>query len=56
MFTRFKANGILDAATGMSYRRNILEPGKMLDADVLLKNFLGREPSKDAFLGKLGIQ
>ena len=56
MFTKFKANGVLDAATGMSYRRNILEPGKMLDADVLLKNFLGREPNKDAFLEKLGIQ
>jgi len=40
---------------GRAYRREILEKGGSLDADEMLRNFLGREPDNRAFLRKLGI-
>ncbi|MBS1984319.1 MAG: Zn-dependent oligopeptidase [Bdellovibrionales bacterium] len=55
MFTRFAKDGLLNPQVGMSYRKSILEPGNMRDANELLKDFLGREPNKDAFFKKLHI-
>ena len=55
MFTRFEKEGLLNASTGRLYRKFILEPGKMKDAKVLVKKFLGREPNNQAFLKKLHI-
>ncbi len=55
MFSRFKDDGVTDPATGLRYRREILEPGGSLDGDELLRNFLGREPSNEAFLRHVGI-
>lgn len=52
---RFKKEGILNADTGMDYRKHILEPGSTKDADELLRNFLGREPQMDAFLVSKGL-
>jgi Zn-dependent oligopeptidase len=56
MFTRFEAAGVLDAATGADYRRKILERGGSVDGDVLVRDFLGREPNSDAFLRELGLE
>ena len=56
MFTRFESAGVLDAATGMHYRRTILERGGSVDGDVLVRDFLGREPNNDAFLRELGLE
>ncbi|MDR0965321.1 MAG: Zn-dependent oligopeptidase [Myxococcales bacterium] len=56
MFTVFETNGVLNPAIGLRYRQSILEPGKMRDADELLREFLGREPNNTAFLSKIGIE
>lgn len=50
LFTRFEREGALDPAAGMAYRRHILAPGDMRDADVLIEEFLGRKRNEDAFL------
>jgi thimet oligopeptidase len=55
MFTRFERAGVLDRATGADYRRMILERGGSVDGDVLVRDFLGREPNHDAFLRELGL-
>ena len=56
MFSRFADEGVLSPHVGMEYRRKVLEPGGTVDAHVLLRDFLGREPRNDAFLRKLGIK
>ncbi|MGH9052047.1 MAG: M3 family metallopeptidase [Acidimicrobiia bacterium] len=55
MFSRFEAEGVTSPEVGRAYRREILERGGSVDAEVLLSNFLGREPSKEAFLRHLGL-
>jgi thimet oligopeptidase len=55
MFTRFERAGVLDRATGLDYRRKILERGGSVDVDVLVRDFLGREPNTDAFFRELGL-
>ncbi len=55
MFTRFEAPGASVASVGAEYRRAILEPGGTMDADELIRRFLGREPNADAFLRELGL-
>ncbi|KAL8577751.1 Thimet oligopeptidase [Nucella lapillus] len=54
--SRFKEEGIMSAKVGADYRRYILMPGGTLDADVMLKNFLGRDPKPDAFLISKGLE
>jgi len=53
LFSPFRQNGIMDHETAMKYRRNILEPGGTLDAMEMIRNFLGREYSFDAFVSWL---
>jgi thimet oligopeptidase len=55
MFSRFEAEGVTDPRVGADYRRAILEAGGTKDGMDLLVDFLGREPSNEAFLRKLGI-
>jgi thimet oligopeptidase len=55
MFTRFESEGVLNAATGMDYRRKILEVGSSRDELESVKDFLGREPNNKAFLIELGL-
>lgn len=55
MFSRFEAQGLLNAELGAHYRKTILEPGNMKENLDLLRDFLGRAPSPDAFFRKLGI-
>ena len=55
MFSRFEAEGVTNPEVGMAYRREVLEKGGSLDPDVMLRNFLGREPNNEAFLSNLGI-
>jgi thimet oligopeptidase len=56
MWTRFERAGVLDRATGLDYRQKILERGGSVDGDVLVREFLGREPNSDAFLRELGLE
>ncbi len=55
MFTRFEAAGPLNPELGQEYRRVVLERGGTVDGDVLVRDFLGREPNSDAFLRHLGL-
>ena len=55
MFSEFEKAGVLNPEIGMHYRKTILEPNGAKDAIDLLDDFLGREPSNEAFLKKLGI-
>jgi thimet oligopeptidase len=56
MFTRFEQAGVLDGEIGLEYRRKILERGGSVDGDVLVRDFLGREPNSAAFLRELGLE
>jgi Zn-dependent oligopeptidase len=55
MFTRFAQAGPLNASLGLEYRRVVLERGGAVDGDVLVREFLGREPNSEAFLQNLGL-
>ena len=55
MFTRFEGAASSPQAIGREYRRQILEPGGARDGETLVKSFLGREPTPDAFLRELGV-
>ena len=55
MFSRFEHEGVTSPEVGAHYRRTILERGGSVDAIVMLRDFLGREPNQDAFLRNLGI-
>jgi len=50
LFSPFQEKGIMDHETAMRYRKNILEPGGTQDAMDMIRNFLGREYSFDAFI------
>eukprot|EP01135_Chromosphaera_perkinsii_P004144 Nk52_evm51s270 gene=Nk52_evmTU51s270 len=52
-FSRFKKIGVLSETVGLDYREKILKPGSSLDAMDLLKEFLEREPTTDAFFQKM---
>lgn len=56
MFSEFQKAGLLSSKIGAKYRKHILEPGNMRDADVLIREFLGRKPSNKPFFKRLGIQ
>ncbi|MDE2293323.1 MAG: hypothetical protein KGL53_14675, partial [Elusimicrobia bacterium] len=56
MFSVFKASGdIRSPELGARYRRQVLAPGGSRDEAGLVRDFLGREPSEDAFLAGLGL-
>jgi Zn-dependent oligopeptidase len=55
MFSVFEEKGATNPEVGMAYRQEVLERGGAVDADEMLRKFLGREPDNKAFLNKLGI-
>lgn len=56
MFSVFKKNGVMDTATGIKYRKEILEKGSTTPEIEMVEKFLGRKPNSDAFLESLGIK
>jgi thimet oligopeptidase len=55
MFSMFQKNGVMDSATGLKYRKEVLESAGTNDEMDKLRNFLGREPNSDAFMKFLGV-
>ena len=55
MFHTVFAADPLDKEAGRRYRRTVLEKGGSRDAMDLLRDFLGREPSTEAFYRELGL-
>jgi thimet oligopeptidase len=53
MFTVFQKGGLENPVVGARYRKYILQPGGSVEPDQLLRDFLGREPSYDAFYKEL---
>src|SRR5581483_9511400 len=45
-----KSNNVLDPELGLRYRQQILEPGAIVEPDMLVKNFLGRNYNIEAFV------
>jgi thimet oligopeptidase len=56
LFSVFRDEGIMNPDTGRRYRREVLETGGSRDGGDMLRAFLGREPSKDAFLEMIGLK
>jgi thimet oligopeptidase len=52
MFSAFERH-MLDPHVGMRFRREILEQGGQAEAMTLVKRFLGREPSNEAFFAEI---
>jgi thimet oligopeptidase len=55
MFSAFRSEGLLSGAVGRRYRAQVLEPTWTVPGRDRVRNFLGREPSEEAFLERLGI-
>jgi Zn-dependent oligopeptidase len=56
MFSVFKTNGVMDTATGIRYRKEILEKGATTPEIEIVEKFLGRKSNSNAFLESLGIK
>ena len=55
-FSRFQKEGILNPQVGKEYREAILEKGDSKAPMELFKEFMGREPSEDALLERMGLE
>lgn len=55
MFSVFEEEGVLSPQVGAEYRKEILAAGAARDAIDHLRAFLGREPTTDAFMKKIGL-
>jgi Zn-dependent oligopeptidase len=56
MFSRFKELGMLEPKAGALYRQKVISRGGTVDAIDMITDFLGREPSMDAYLEHLGLK
>ena len=55
MFDTIKKHGLLNPEIGQKYVREVLNKGGSQDPNELLRTFLGREPTSDAFFEELGL-
>lgn len=54
-FTQFKADGVISRKVGEKFRKEILSKGDSEDADVLYRNFMGRDPIPEPLLERSGL-
>lgn len=54
-YSRFRREGLLNRTTGLEYRQKVLKPGGSREGMKSLVDFLGREPTSDAFMKSLGL-
>ncbi len=55
-FSLFKERGIFNKEVAAEFRDKILSRGGIEDADLLFRNFRGRDPQPEALLEKLGMK
>lgn len=55
IFSRFKHDGIFNADTAATFRRDILSRGGTEHPSVLFRNFMGREPDNKALLKRMNL-
>lgn len=56
MFDAFaKSGSVFNVEIGRKYKEKVLQVGGMKDGMDILKDFLGREPNRDAFLKSIGV-
>ncbi len=55
VFAQIEKEGLLNPEAGSRYRKAILAPGASKNPDDMLRDYLGREPNKDAFFKKIGL-
>jgi thimet oligopeptidase len=55
MFSRFEREGLLSRSVGRAYRDEVLAPGATVEPDQLVRRFLGRPVSYEAFYRELGL-
>ena len=53
LYTRFEKEGLTNAETALAYRRMVLEPGGTKPAAELVRDFLGRDISLDAYRAEM---
>lgn len=56
VFERFRKSGLLNPTLGMEFKNNILSQGDIEDADVLYRNFMGRDPNLEPALRTYGAK
>ena len=52
IFGRFQQAGLLDRRVGMEFRRKVLERRGAADGGAVVRDFLGRAPTIEAFMGR----
>ncbi len=55
LFSEIRKQGLLNTEIGMKLRKQVLGKGGSVDPNILLRDFLGREPNQNAFLSDLGL-
>ena len=55
VFAQIEQEGLLNPESGKRYVDEILGRGGSKDPDVMLRDYLGREPNTDAFFRKIGL-
>ena len=55
-FSLFKEKGIFNREVASAFRKKLLSKGGTVDADILFRDFRGRDPRPEALLEKMGMK